>query len=108
MASAAAAARRATATLHLERVPPGRARLALLAQDDDKAGAVRIRVSLNGKAIFTGPNPFRQRGWSRGHFPIPDGLLRPGENVVRFATLAPSRAGDQGWFMLAECSVLFE
>jgi len=96
------------ATLHLDRVPSGGARLALLAQDDDKPGAVRIRVAVNGKPILAGPNPFRERGWSRREFPIPPGVLKPGENEIRFATLDDSRARDQGWFMVAECKVLFK
>jgi len=94
------------ATLHLEGVAPGQPRLVLLAQDDDKAGAVGIRITVNGKPIFSGPNPFKQRGWSAGEFPIPAGLLKRGENEIRFATLDDSRARDQGWFMVAECKVI--
>ena len=93
-------------TLFLERVPKGKARLALVAQDDDKPGSVRIRIALNGKPIFEGPNPFKEKGWSQAEFPISAGLLRRGENHIRIATLDPSKARDQGWFMLAECQVL--
>ncbi|MBM4048875.1 MAG: DUF4838 domain-containing protein [Planctomycetes bacterium] len=94
------------ATLHLDKAPPGQAMLALVAQDDDKPGAVQIRITVNGKEIFAGPNTFRERGWSAGEIPIPPGTLKPGENEIRFATLQDSPARDAGWFMLAECKVL--
>ena len=95
-------------TLFLERAPKGKASLALVAQDDDKPGAVRIRIAVNGKPIFEGSNPFKEKAWSRAEFPIPAGLLRRGENDIRIATLDPSKARDQGWFMVAECIVLQE
>ncbi len=96
------------ALLHLEDVPEGPARLELLAQDDDKPGAVRIRISVNGTEVFAGENPFAELGWSSGEFAIPAGLLKPGGNEIRFETLDDSPAKDAGWFMLAECKMLFE
>ena len=95
------------ATLELSRVPPGTARLVLIAQDDDKPAAVRIRITVNGKEVFSGANPFKQGGWSASEFDIPAGALRKGVNEVRFATLDDSPARDANWFMLAECKVLF-
>ncbi len=65
-------------------------------------------MAVSGQEIFSGPNPCKQRGWSEAEFPIPAGLLKPGENEFRFATLNESTASDQGWFMIAECKVLAE
>ncbi len=96
------------ALLHLEKVPEGQARLELLAQDDDKPGAVHIRITVNGMEIFAGPNQFKELGWSRAEFAIPAGALKPGGNEIRFETLEDSPARDAGWFMVAECKVLFE
>ena len=90
----------------LNTAPAAPARLAVTAQDDDKPGAIRIRVTVNDRAVFEGPNPFVERGWSTKEFPIPAGVLRQGDNDVRFATLDESAAADAGWFMVAECGVV--
>lgn len=87
---------------------PGAARLVLLAQDDDKPGAVGIRVSVNGKKVFEGPNTCREKGWSEQTIPVPDGVLKTGPNEVRLETTGPSSARDAGWFMLAELKLLPE
>ena len=94
--------------LRLEKAPRGQGRLVLTAQDDDKPGAVRVRITVNGQPVFEGANPFVERGWSTEEFAIPAGVLKQGENEVRIATLDQSSAADQGWFMLAECMVLLE
>jgi len=92
--------------LKLEEVPEGGARLVVVGQDDDKPGAVPIRITVNGQAVFEGDNGFVERGWSTVHFPIAAGQLRAGRNEIRFATVDESAAADAGWFMLADCSVL--
>jgi len=93
------------AKLHIDKLPPGQGRLALVAQDDDKPGAVAICITINGKEIFKGPNQFKEKGWSAAEFPIPAGVLKQGENEIRIATLNDSKARDQGWFMVAECKL---
>jgi hypothetical protein len=93
---------------HLAKTPETPARLALLAQDDDKPGAVEISIALNGSEIFRGPNPFAERGWSTAEFPIPAGVLKQGENELCIATLKDSPAADAGWFMVAECKVAWK
>ncbi len=92
--------------LHLKAVPDGAAQLVLTGQDDDKPGAVRVRITLNGRVLLEGANPFRERGWSTERLAIPAGLLKQGENELRIETLGESRARDAGWFMLADCQVL--
>ncbi len=92
--------------LHLKAVPDGAAQLVLTGQDDDKPGAVRVRITLNGRVLLEGANPFRERGWSTERLAIPAGLLKQGENELRFETVGESPAPDAGWFMLADCQVL--
>ena len=94
------------ALLHLDEAPVGSAKLRLTAQDDDKPGAVRVRITINGKEIHAGPNPFKQLGWSSADFAIPQGVLVKGANEIRFATMDESVATDAGWFMLAQCEVV--
>ncbi len=95
------------ARFFLDKLPPGPAWLELLAQDDDKPGAVRLAIRLNGKTVFRGPNPFRENGWSRRAFRVPAGALRQGENDLRIINLEPKGRSDSKWFMLAECRFRF-
>ncbi|MEW6360313.1 MAG: DUF4838 domain-containing protein [Planctomycetota bacterium] len=96
------------AKVHLDKVPPGEARLTLVGQDDDKPGAVEICITVNGKEVFKGANTFKEKGWSSADFSIPAGVLKAGENEIRIATLKGSQARDQGWFMAAECKMTFK
>ena len=96
------------ARFYIDEAPRGPARLALEAQDDDKPGAVRIQISVNGNAVFSGPNPFKENGWSRVELPIATGVLKQGENEIRFTNMEPSGKRDSKWFMVSECEVLCE
>jgi len=92
----------------LEKAPGGAARLILEAQDCDKPGEVRIEITINGKTIFSGANNFKKSGWFRVEFPIPAGILKQGENEIRFSSLEPVGKRDSKWFMLSECKIMFK
>ncbi|MCE5241292.1 DUF4838 domain-containing protein [bacterium] len=94
--------------LHLDAAPQKPARLVLTAQDDDKPGTVAIRVTVNGQTVFEGPNTCAEHNWSAQEIAVPAGVLKAGDNEIRIVTTQPSKAFDQGWFMLAECAVLVE
>jgi len=94
--------------LHLDRAPAKAGRLVLTGQDDDKPGAVPIRVTVGGQTVFEGPNKCAERNWSAQEIALPAGVLKAGDNEIRIATTQPSAAADQGWFMLAECAVMVE
>jgi hypothetical protein len=69
------------------------------------AAPVPIRISLNRKKIFEGPNNFARHGWSRRKFPIPPGTLRKGENILEIRNLSDSDSVVSHWFMLSEVLV---
>ncbi len=94
--------------LHLDAAPARAARLILTAQDDDKPGAVKVRITINGRVVFEGPNTAAERNWSPQEVAIPAGVLKAGDNEIRIATGEKSTAPDQGWFMVAECLVMVE
>jgi len=96
------------AKFYLAEAPQGPARLALEAQDDDKPGAVRVLITINGKVVQAGPNPFRESGWSQAELPVPSRVLRQGENEIRIRSQEPAGKRDSKWFMVSECNVLFE
>lgn len=85
---------------------PAKARLVLTGQDDDKPGAVRLQVTVNGREVFAGANTCAEHNWTAQEITVPVGVLKEGENELRISTLDPSKADDQGWFMLAECLLL--
>lgn len=87
---------------------PAAARLVLVAQDDDKPGSVTLRVTVNGREVFQGPNGHREKGWSENTIALPAGVLQAGANEIRIETTTPSSARDAGWFMLAELKLLLE
>jgi hypothetical protein len=95
-------------SFRLETVPASPARLVLTAQDDDKPGRVEIAITLNGTEVLRGPNAFAERGWSTAEFALPAGVLKAGMNELRIGTLNDSPAPDAGWFMLAECRVVWK
>jgi len=91
------------AVFHLDEAPQGAARLGMEGQDDDASGSARVRISVNGAAVFEGPNGFAERGWSRQEFPVPAGVLRQGDNELRISNFED---GDDRWFMVSECRLL--
>jgi len=94
-------------SLNIDKLPAGKPFLVLDGLDDDKPGVVRVRISVNGREIFAGPNPFKENEWTTEALPIPDGILRIGENKIVFASMDDSKGKHQGWFMLSECKVIF-
>ena len=61
---------------------PGAATLAIDGQDDEKPGATRIRIALNDRELFRGPNRFKEKGWSTCRHRVPAGLLVKGKNEL--------------------------
>jgi len=94
--------------LVLEKNPIGKAFLALDGLDDDKPGAVRVRITVNEKEIFAGPNPFKETSWTTHEFSIPEGTLKAGENKIKFSSMDDSESKNQGWFMISECRVIMK
>lgn len=77
--------RRMQAWFDLPKVPAGDAQLVLNGQDHDKPGSVRVRLVLNGKVLFQGPNNFAKLGWSERSFRVP---------FEAFATVQANSAAD--------------
>ena len=89
--------------------PTGEATLEMDGQDCDSvaSGSAPIRISVNGKAVFTGVPGFASRGWSRETFKIPAGVLKQGDNVLTIKNLANSDSRNQYWVMISEAKILF-
>ena len=74
--------------------------LIVSAQDDDAEAKCRVRISVNGVAVFEGENPFVRFGWSRHTFRIPAASLER-TNVLRIANAEDTgRSGGPPFFML--------
>lgn len=74
--------------------------LYLCAQDDDAEPQCKIRIAVNGKTLFEGPNKFVRFGWSVEKFTIPfDCLKRGNELVIENMEDAENTSGPP-WFMI--------
>lgn len=80
--------------------PSGDYVLFLSAQDDEAEAACQIRIAVNGKPVFEGPNKFVHFGWSVEKFVIPFACLKR-ENVLTIENIEDSdnRTGPP-WFMV--------
>lgn len=87
---------------------PGEARLVLEALDDDKPGATRVKISLNGREVFSGANAAKPDDWTRLEFAVPAEALKSGANVVKIENLEESKEPNEKWFMVSRVLVLFQ
>lgn len=89
-------------------VIPARASLVLSALDDDKPGAAKIRISMNGVVVFNGENTAAERDWTMLTFPIPSAALKTGLNSVSISAAASPDAAGAKWFMISGASIMME
>lgn len=90
-----------TLTFTLVQAPTGTLTLILTGLDDEVSGTNRLVVTLNGVAIFAGPDTFpntpasdhgvggTDRYWGEMPLPIPAGVLREGANTLVLESAAP-------------------
>ena len=84
---------------------PGSATLAIDGQDDEKPGATRVRIALNDRELFRGPNRFRERGWSTCRYPLPTGLLVEGKNELVIEDLEEGDDVFAQWVIVADVRI---
>lgn len=63
----------------------------------------KIRISLNDRVLFEGPNRCVSCGWSQDAFPIPRDTLRKGQNILTIENLEDSR---RRWFIVSDVRIL--
>ncbi len=104
----------------LDAIPRGGLRLRIEGLDDEKPNRASLEVRINGQPVFRGPPPFREDDWSILPVPVPEHLLKTGENkavilnttpdqtpAVTFdAAEAPVQDYYWGWVMIAEVALL--
>lgn len=94
----------------LENAPLEPSTLLIDGQDSttDLPPPAQIRIILNDRAIYEGDCGFVKRGWSQRTFPVSEGALKAGRNVlaIRNVTKHTQRL-DGWWFMLSEARLLF-
>jgi hypothetical protein len=78
----------------------------LKARDDDAPRPCAIAIRLNEKSVFEGGNPFSAEKFEARKFPIPEGALVSGENILVISCLEKEgRSGMPPWFQVANCVV---
>ena len=95
-----------TAAFNLTQLPNGAIFLYVKGRDDDGPGACKIAIELNGRALFAGANQFSETQWLVKRFAIPEGVLKTGENTLRFVCLEKEGGlGMPPWFQVARCAI---
>jgi len=78
-----------TAKFEISPFPPsGDYKLIISGLDDDSNKKCKIKISLNGRKIYQGENPFDNKNWSRKEFTL------PAEHFLRYNTLVIANIED--------------
>jgi len=86
----------------LAAVPEVALSLHLRACNQDTGGQCAVAITLNGQALFSGPNRFPPAAFRWERYGIPTGCLRVGENELGIACLEEQGSlGQPPWFMVA-------
>lgn len=85
---------------------PGESVLVVEGQDDDKEGATRVRISVNGNEIFRGENKFAELGWSTCSFAVPEGVFKKGDNEILIENMEEGTNPFAQWFMIADVKLM--
>ena len=80
--------------------PSGDYLLILSAVDDDVKEKCPIKITVNGKTIFDGPNPFDNRNWNTKTLTIPANILERYNTITVHNTNPASNYGSPPFFML--------
>ena len=65
-----------------------------------------IAVVLNGHELFHGPDPSTvSNAWSVETFSVPDGIIQPGRNELRFSNTEPASAASSQTFALTQVEI---
>ena len=95
-----------TINFKLDRDVPEASYLVLTGLDDDKPGASRFAVEVNGTRIFEGQNTFPEHDWGGMTVRIPGNLLKQDVNTVKLVNTTPEDssyqfAADYSWGWIA-------
>jgi outer membrane biosynthesis protein TonB len=91
----------------LDTPPRGTATLSIEGMDSEDRAKTPIRITVNGREIFNGPNPLPNDDlplatgtWAMHDFRFDAAALQPGRNVIRISNLAPGQFSLPPFFML--------
>jgi uncharacterized protein DUF4838 len=74
-------------------------KLTLYGKDNDKSTVTILRISINGKEIFNGPNNAAKNKIVPIEFAIPDGLVKNGKNELLIEDISKPKP-HANWFIL--------
>ena len=102
-----------TINFDLDHDVPRESYLVLTGLDDDKPGASRFAVEVNGRRIFEGANTFPEHDWGGMTVRIPGNLLKSGANTIKLINTTPEDSAYQfaadyswGWIAFSEAAWL--
>jgi hypothetical protein len=95
-----------TATFDLTDDVDGKWKLMLDGQNHDKlTPGAEFAVSVNGKEIFRGQNPFVRQGWSSTSYEIPASVLKQTGNTISITDLADGDVLFVDWLIIADVRI---
>ena len=95
-----------TATVNLATPPEHDYELVVSGQDDDAPTNCRIRIKVNGKMVFEGPNPFKDGTWTPHTFPVQGQFLHDNLNKLTIENIEDSDIVSGPPFFMLNYAVL--
>lgn len=89
-----------TASFNMAELPSKSVNLLLEGQSCDK-NMVKIKITLNGKTVYSGITPFVQNGWSKKSIAFPAKYFKQGRNTLKIINLANSASSSDYWAMFS-------
>ncbi|MDD5599387.1 MAG: DUF4838 domain-containing protein [Victivallaceae bacterium] len=79
--------------------------LKIEALDDDKPGATKIQIMINGNTVFAGQNQAKEKEWTELSFKIPVKFLKRGKNKLAVINLEKTDAPFCKWFLVSSIKI---
>jgi tRNA A-37 threonylcarbamoyl transferase component Bud32 len=95
---------------------PGAGELHIIGLDSETGPKTPIEIRINDVVIYRGGNPLPKDDWhgpvapwGEASFPIPEGVLRTGQNTLTFRNLAPvNNFGTPPFFVLDQAVIIYQ
>lgn len=84
----------------------GREKLEVGGVDDEAKSKTAIKITVNGKTIFSGKNDFSDNGHGVCIFTVPKGVLNTGKNVIQIENIEPGQLKRPPWLAIAFVKII--
>jgi Domain of unknown function (DUF4838) len=103
------------ASFEFAKTPSKTINLQITGLDNEKKDRTSIKVTINGKCVFSDLNPFNKKDWTSKIIKVPSGIIKEGKNILSISNTtvdklrtptfdeqeAPVKDYSWGWFMIS-------